>query len=59
MTEKKLSVSYDPDKVVKVQLTEEQKQALAEAFGADTADRVQELTLDHIAGFISARVVVN
>ena len=44
-----------PPKKVKIKLTEEQKKALVEAFGASFVGRLKTIDLEQIEGYVAAR----
>jgi hypothetical protein len=48
-----------PGKHVKIELTEEQKRKIAEVFGEEFAQRIADVRVDQIEGYLLANVVVN
>ena len=48
-----------PDQKISIKLTDEQREALTAAFGAETVQRINEIEVEKIAGYVAATIRVN
>jgi len=47
------------DQITSLQLTDEQRRQIAEIFGDEFAERLQEIKVEKIAGFLRANMQMN